>query len=290
MKYINFTPEQQIEFMIKVKNNSALTWKTIIQELKMSRAMVFCYLNGSSKIPEHNYYKLCQLGNIKTEIFPLIEIKNKTEPILLPGKIDERLAELVGIIAGDGHVSSINYEISITCHKILDRHYIFEHVAKLFKELFEITPKIRDAKKTKGIKCIVNSKILFYFMTEKFKHPAGKKKGRLLIPKEIEENNQWLKAYIRGLFDTDGSIYFRREKSMVISIISADAIFLDQVRQALKTLGYSPSVSGKNLYIYDQSQIKRFFNEINPANKKHNDKYINFIKQNYVLTPNASVV
>ena len=114
-------------------------------------------------------------------------------------------------------------------------------------------------------------------MNKEYGIPIGKKKGQLHIPLQLQKNEGFLKSYLRGLFDTDGSLYFRRKSGKVISIISRDHSFLKEVKNALKQLNFSPSLSGKNLYIYNQEEINKFFSEIKPANSKHMKKYTNTI-------------
>ena len=95
---------------------------------------------------------------------------------------------------------------------------------------------------------------------------------------------------MRGLFDTDGSVYRRRKRDIVASIISRDPPFLEQVAKALREMGFNPSVSGKNLYLYSNNQVKKFFEEIQPANKKHLERYDRFIKEIKVQENSAPVV
>jgi len=279
MKYIDLNLKEQQDFMKIVKTNSNLTWKAIAHSLGISRSMIFCYLNGKSKISKENYEKLSEMAKIEPQYNSYVIIKNKTQNINTPKQIDEKLAEFIGLLAGDGHVSRINYEISVTCHKKLDKDYINNRVSKLFLDLFSIDAKIRESKENNVVRCSVHSKMLSEYLTTNFLIPRGKKKGKLHIPTQIRTEKELLIPYIRGLFDTDGSIYCRRKKSLVVSIISRDPVFLHEVKTCLTGLGYSPSVSGKNLYLYTQEEIKRFFREIKPANLKHLNRYDNFINK-----------
>lgn len=290
MKYINFNQKEQQEFMKRVKSNSNLTWKAITQSLGLSRSMIFFYLNGKSKIPTENYEKLCKIAMFEPNNLSPTIIKNKTQNINAPEQIDERLAEFIGLLAGDGHVSRINYEISVTCHKRLDKDYVTNRVSKLFLDLFSLNAAIRESKINNVIKCSVHSKLLSEYLTTNFLIPRGKKKGKLHIPTQIRAEKGFLMSYIRGLFDTDGSIYCRRKKSLVVSIASRDPVFLNEVKNALIELGYSASVSGKNLYIYNQEQINRFMREVKPSNMKHLNRYDNFIKELRVNKDVAPVV
>ena len=55
--------------------------------------------------------------------------------------------------------------------------------------------------------------------------------------------------------------------------ISCSPNFLLQIKEALLSLGFKATLSGKSVYIYDQSQIETFFNTIKLNNPKHNKKY-----------------
>ena len=279
MKYINFTLNQQTFFMKQVKEKSNLTWEKIAKLLKISRSMVFFYLNDYSKIPLENYYKLCNISKIKKSKIKTIEIKNKTEEIKQIKKITQELAELIGSLAGDGHLSHHNYEIVISGHKKLDKEYLTTHIKNIFIKLFNVNVKIKIQNYSNGMRIVVNSKKLMEYLTNEFKLPIGPKKGKLHIPSKIKNNSNLLKKYIRGLFDTDGSIYLKRKNSIVTSIISRDPSFLNEVKIALTKLGYTPSVSGKNLYIYSQKEVKKFFKDIKPQNNRHTKNYDKFINQ-----------
>ncbi len=278
MKYLDFSKKDQISFMRLVKERSNLKWEKIAHFLGIHRSMIFFYLNGKSKIPYENYKKLCSLAKIKQSHKSYVFIKNKIQPINKINMIDNNLAELLGILAGDGHISNINYEVCVSGHMILDKEYINKNVVFLFEKLFGLDSKLKIYKPYTHLRCCVNSKLLIEYLSKEFNLPVGKKKGNLHIPKQIIEDKLLLKYYIRGLFDTDGSVYFRRKKDIVVSIISGDLLFLNEVKNALKILGYNPCVSGKNLYLYKKEEVKRFFSEINPINKKHLDRYSNFLK------------
>ena len=91
-------------------------------------------------------------------------------------------------------------------------------------------------------------------------------------------------AFLRGLFDTDGSFHRKRATSAVVEYISCSPKFLLQVKESLKRLGLKATLSGKSVYIYDQSDVDSFFKLIKPNNHKHNLKYAIFKKTGKVPT------
>lgn len=195
-----------------VKQRSNLTWKNIANNVGINRSMIFFYLDGHSKISLDNYRRLCLIAQLRPEKIDLVEINNKAYHIRKPNTLNEDLAELVGIIAGDGHISAVNYEVSVSGNLLHDGAYIKAYVKCLFERIFSCHARIYTYKPNHNIKCIVHSKELVEYLNKRFRLPIGRKKNRLHIPKEIANNKKYLKPFIRGLFDTDGSIYQRRKK------------------------------------------------------------------------------
>jgi len=226
-------------------------------------------VNPSSR----NFKRLCKLAGLDVaELRPsYIQVHNEPRSVVLPTELDGRLSELLGVIAGDGHVSRLKYQVHICGHKQLDRAYIVGHVAPLVTSLFRTTPFIRTNKAT--VYCRFYSKPVVLFFGRVFKIPIGKKKGRLRIPQQIRQNQEFLTHYLRGLFDTDGSIYRHHQSGLALDITSASPDFRADVVSALIVLGFHPKHNGKNVQLYRQSEIKRFFEVVKPANEKHLIKY-----------------
>jgi len=243
--------------------------------------MIFFYRNEHSKLPRKHYLTLCRLTNTKIDLsLRTMQIKNKSEKIKIPS-LTEKFAEFLGALAGDGHMNKITYEISISMDKDLDKKYSM-HVLKLYKDLFGITARTYTQKECNKIKCFAYSKEVVNHLSSTYSVPIGKKKGNLKIPKQIKSNKPLLRAYIRGLFDTDGSIHRHHPKTAMLGIISRDPIFIKEVKQALLTLNFTTSLSNKNLYIYKKKEIDKFFKEIKPSNVKHNYKYTYYKKHQRV--------
>lgn len=277
MKYVKFPKNRQKEFLILIKNKTASSWKQISSLLKVNRSMVYFYLNEHSRLPHESYKKLCHLAKIKRKKnIRLIEIKNKEEKIKIP-KLSVKLAEFLGALAGDGHTNKITYEVSISLDKDLDEKYS-THVVRLYQELFGIQARKYVQTKYNKVKCCVYSKKLVEFLSTNHNVPTGNKKGKLTIPKNISQNNRLLKAYIRGMFDTDGSFHRHHKNDAMLGIISRDYSFIQELKQALTKLNFTASLHGKNLYIYRKKEIERFFRELKPSNAKHLNKYAHYKK------------
>jgi intein/homing endonuclease len=190
-------------------------------------------------------------------------------------ELSPELAEFLGALAGDGHLAPLKADIVLVADYDLDTHYITEHIPTLIRTLFGVNPRVRHI--DNFARCYFYSKILVNYLHNTFDIPVGKKKNRLHIPKTILANNLFLVPYLRGLFDTDGCIHQHHPTTAAIEYVSADSQFTEEVYAALKSLGFRVSKSRKSVYIYAREEINKFFAVIEPANKKHINKYHAFL-------------
>ena len=200
-------------------------------------------------------------------------------------KYCKELAELVGIILGDGSIFVKKYSIKNTVNQIRicghiqnDRDYLLNFVKPLITNLFKIEPKVKLFKNSAIYICI-DSKELVEFVIRIGLKPGNKVLNQVGIPSWIKENKSYTKACIRGLMDTDGSIYELKThwKGLIqISYKSYSKNLLDDVRNGLLDLGFIVSKTSSNrIYITRKKEIIKFLNEINFNNIKHRIRYNN---------------
>lgn len=220
-------------------------------------------------------------------------------------KIDEELAELIGIHIGDG------------CISVNDRYseYYLGGDLKEEKEYHD-----------KWVGPLFNKKIMLPFFSKKVhykEHPKvgiygfhifdkelvkvfnnfGVDSGSKLnigIPKEILINKNLHKSFIRGLFDTDGSIWFEKNRTCktpinnvpIIKLGGVSSKLVEQTFNLLKGLGMHPRIKkpykGKRdknpvhtVIIYRREDIKYFIENIGFKNPKHFTKWEVYKKEGY---------
>lgn len=206
---------------------------------------------------------------------------NTIKDIRIPKK-SKKLAEFFGIIFGDGHLSK--YQVSIATSAVTD----YEHasfVQKLIKKLFGIEASFKIKKNTNVINVVASSKKMVGYLNKNGMPIGNKIENNLTIPNWIKQKDLYKKAFIRGLFDTDGCIYLdvhkiknKIYKYLGLTITSyADNLVLDII-EALKNFGFSPThqTTQKSIYLRRQGEIVRFFQEIGTSNPKHYQRYIKF--------------
>lgn len=208
-------------------------------------------------------------------------------------RMSESLAELIGICFGDGclvvNEKKHDYYLAITGHLIDDMLYLRKHVAGLIKNLFGIEPVFYEAKNSNSQNLVLRSKNLVKFLHD-IGMPIGKK-YRLTIPESIKNDNNLMFAFIRGFFDTDGTLTFQRNVKRYctyprISISSKEKGIIFEIKEFLIDEGfkigkifnyydnyYKRGYHIYKLFIHGRKNLKKWMSEIGFSNPKHKTKY-----------------
>jgi hypothetical protein len=199
-------------------------------------------------------------------------------PIRKPAR-DVQLAELIGIMMGDGGMSL--YQATITLHHVDDSEYC-GFVADVIKRLFGYKPDVHHLPHASVLK-IVMSRVELVRYLHTLGLPMGDKirKG-LDIPRWIKTDDSLLRACIRGLIDTDGSVFTHRYISKgklysykKLSFTTASTALRLSVRDALVGLGVRARIGSNNDVRLDSSKdMRTYFSLIGTHNPKHLRRYL----------------
>lgn len=208
---------------------------------------------------------------------------------------DENLAEFVCIILGDGHVhkrgekSYHNYGLSISLNRVDEREYV-KYVYSLVKHVTGLEPKLYQRKGSKGIDIKLSNKKLVYDLISKGILTGDKVKNQVYVPNWIKNNEKNLAGGLRGLFDTDGSVWINhRDKNLGLSFKNASrnlvSDFIDMNEKIgiksgkiVKSESYHPKF--KKYYNAYQTQIigkiyiKKFIDIVKPKKWEFKKKKI----------------
>lgn len=157
--------------------------------------------------------------------------KRSKYKIILPNKVDEKLAYLSGAILGDGNISITNRKISRYPRLILrlfNASYDYlDRVNNIFYNTFGISGKISKKKDKNCYVLTVNQKLITLYFLKVIGLSAGKKIN-LKIPKTIK-NRRLFKHFLAGLFDTDG--FFT--ETFGIMMHGSNHLFLKEISRLL---------------------------------------------------------
>lgn len=102
-------------------------------------------------------------------------------------------------------------------------------------------------------------------------YSSNKVKDQVGIPHWIFSDVECQRRFVRGFFDTDGSIYLLKHFNAPQMLLkNCSRPLLDGTRQILLGLGYHPSrVSGYSVYLTRRSDVETYAREIGFGNLKH---------------------
>lgn len=199
-----------------------------------------------------------------------INYLRKRSDVIIPAYSDE-LAEFFGMMLGDGHLSHFQVTVCLGTKEMAYAEYVAEFIGKLFGCPGKI------AINSHGHRTVYFGSVEATQWLQSEGLVFNKVKYQVDAPEWIFEKKSYMERFLRGFFDTDGSVYELRF-GIQISLVNRSLPLLASLQRMLLELEYSVSaISGYNLYITKIRDIERFFNEIAPQNIKHRERFNEFI-------------
>ncbi|MFH1332319.1 MAG: hypothetical protein ABIH63_03465 [archaeon] len=206
-------------------------------------------------------------------------------------EINPEIAELCGIILGDGHLHNTENRITIT-GSVDDLHYYKGYVIPLFQKNFGETPKLVPVKDKNAWKLVLQNKVVFMFFINELGLVRGRKTN-IKIPTRISCSRELLIPFMRGLFDTDGYLKFAKQNRdvnyyprMRLTLYKNElSLSLSKVFKKLN-FNFNKCVDRRyNTICYEISgsmMLNRWMEMIGTSNPKHLVKYFLWKRQGYV--------
>lgn len=209
----------------------------------------------------------------------------------------EELAEFVGLAFGDGSLifrkNTDKLRFQLRGDAKSDKQHYLQFVIPLCNKLigFPFLGKevnLIEDRKNNAFGISIESRNIKNFF-EQLEVPVGVK-DELSIPQWIKQNTKYSLAFIRGLFDTDGTIGYKKNNTaksnlhMVdrISITSTSAILINGVSEIMQKANlkhyvrnYKCKTNKKRAYVVDlyKPHVKRFMSMVGSHNPKHLTKF-----------------
>lgn len=215
------------------------------------------------------------LTQASNRYFELSFSRRNKQVAKIPDIHNEKLAEFVGALLGDGYLGPTSHEISVTGDKLTDSWYVKNHVSNLVVSTFGIKPSIYEQKNPKAVRCRFYSHRAIEFLVEKLGMQTGGKRynKNVIIPSTFFNDAKLLRACLRDLFDTDGGFYRHHTHSAIVEICNYNASLLKSVKHAFDVLGFKVSAHSEGIWLFKKDLIHRFFEEVGSNNPKHYVKY-----------------
>jgi len=207
--------------------------------------------------------------------------------------LNRESAELIGIIIGDGNIyrKYSKYRIGFTGNIINDRLY-FEYIKRLIES--EWKKKARIFIGGRGLRIVINSKDFCNMLVDDIGLPYGKGKGeKVKIPQKIFEDWNLAKHTLRGIVDTDGSVFVskkpRIERYPCIEITTTSFELAKQIKYLLeeksfrvnkirKSLSKLSKLDTYRIALNGQTNLKLWIEEIGFSNPYKLGRAISYLK------------
>jgi DNA-binding transcriptional regulator WhiA len=171
------------------------------------------------------------------------------------------LAELIGVVLGDGNIGKFPRTECLTISCNSNNKGFIDHYAGLVEKLFG--KKSYIAKVNKEKEC-AHIRIYQKYISKRLGIPTGNRsKIEISIPKWILQNKGFLKRYLRGLYEAEGSFCVHKPTYTYKFLFSnRNESLLENVYRALKILGFYPHKSQYKIQISRKEEVYKIKNLI----------------------------
>lgn len=187
------------------------------------------------------------------------------------------LAEFIGMMLGDGCLNSA-FQAALYFNTETDRLYA-DFMEGLADTLFGVMPR-RQIASAQGGELLFSSKRLVDYLIQLGFIRGDKVRKQAGVPAWITENPEYCRSCLRGLMDTDGSVYSYQHIVYGRSYTHAALCFtnrsyplLEFVEATLKVNGYHPTRTGFRVYLHRRVELERYFSDVGTHNPKHAQRY-----------------
>ncbi len=188
------------------------------------------------------------------------------------------LAELIGIILGDGGVRS-RLQLTVTFNYQTDLKHA-EYICGIIRNLFSIDSSIKKRKNNNGADIIVSSSNVIDFLLKQGIIIGNKVKNQVDVPAWVQARLEYRRACLRGLVDTDGGVYVHSYKSagktyryLKLGFTNCSKPLLNFVFETLSLLKIKAYLNGNHVVIPSKDGVKKYFGDVYSNNPKHINRF-----------------
>jgi len=294
---VRLTKEKQRELIERSRSKAGISWSKFGALLNFNAHYLSHELrDGLRTLPIPIYKQLCAIAdeNYDDHIVEILPSNwgqkeggkrsggGKPKRAKILSEKSENLAEIIGVVLGDGHLEESHklghYAVKIS-GGLDDLEYLADFVAPLFRKLFGKQMKSLRFKKAKGVMFYIYDKNIVCTMEHYGLKPGNKKNNNARIPEWILSKDEYLRACLRGLFDTDGTVFPKSANSKIpqLELTSKIEGVQETFRRGLLQLGFMPSKWSKSVSpkcgLYAREQVMAFRRRIGFHNPKHERRF-----------------
>lgn len=206
-------------------------------------------------------------------------LKSHRKAIIFPSD-SENLAELIGIIYGDGAIGN-PWQVTISLNSITDAAYA-KYVNLLIFSLFGLEAKLRKRPNQNTLVVVLTSTAAVDFLVEKGAARGNKLINVKAVPSWILANNDYKRLFVRGIVDTDGCIYFhshfikgKKYVNIGLCFTNYSPEIVSEISSILTRRSIKAHVTdkGRRIYLYSEKQVAKYLDEFGSSNPRILEKY-----------------
>lgn len=169
-----------------------------------------------------------------------------------PFKRNGDLAELIGVLLGDGNIFRFPRTEALTIASNAKNKGFIKRYSLIIKRIFLKEPVIN-----KPYRGCVRIRLYEKYLSKRLNFPVGSRKSlNLKTPPWISENRDYLIRYLRGLYEAEGSFCVHKPTYTYKLLFSnRNRSLLDNVYRSLKTLGFHPHKSKYQIQISKKEEV-----------------------------------
>ena len=248
--------------------------------LNIRRKSIGRYEEGS-RIPSDNFklkilnfiseqkIELDKLKKLGIKYYYEIKKREKLKPLKL--EYSKELAELIGILLGDGEIKK-DGTLRIAFDPKKDKNFLYRKVFPLIKNILNNKIGFESEKRI----AFYNIAFVRYLKEDCNLNPGSKFENNWEIPKWCFNKEEYLTSVLRGLFDTDGYFgYLKGSLELMFGRFSSkSSLLVKSIKNSLDSLKINHQISICNdgrykIRIENKKYIIDFFYKIGTSNIKH---------------------
>lgn len=187
------------------------------------------------------------------------EGKIKSEYHLLPK--NEDLAELIGVVLGDGHIWKYERTEELSIFSNANNPGFIKRYSKLIDIVFNKKPTVRPHSKQNCIRIRIYEKLI----SKRLGVPISPRLHKKIdIPLWISKNKKYVIRYLRGLYEAEGSHSIHLPTyTYKVHFSNRNESMLKNVFKLVSRLGFHPHESKYAIQLSRKDEVLRFIKLIN---------------------------
>ncbi len=177
------------------------------------------------------------------------------KPKYLSLKQNGDLAELIGVVLGDGHIAAFPRTECLRIVGDFAKPKFVSRSANLVNSVFEKKPHIAKRKGNNGVNITIYQK---YISKRLNIHTGAQKNRKISVPRWILNNNKFIRRYLRGLYEAEGSYcVHKRTYTYKFMFTNTNESLLRIVERLVKKLGFHPHISSQMVQVSRKKEVEK---------------------------------